>query len=111
MRLLVPTMHRRAAIAAAALVIAVLLLASSGGAPNLTGASGAQSKAHVSKPYAYLKTRGTYRDTTVYGGRSWSVYQPEVVERWIAADGSGRQRQLSLVPRFVSAADKQAWEA
>lgn len=111
MRLLVPTRNRRAAISAAALLIAVLLLAASGGAPNLTGAASAQSKAHTSQPYTYLKTRGTYRDTTVYGGRSWSVYQPQVVERWIAADGSGRQRQLSLVPQFVSAADRQAWEA
>ena len=99
----------RPAIAIAGLCLAMLLLIPSGGTPGAASAA-AQPKAHTSQPYTYLKTRGTYRDTTVYGGRSWSVYRPAVTERWIAADGSGRQRELSLAPKFVSPADKQAWE-
>ena len=103
----------RVAIAAAALSLAAALLGMSSGAPAQAGAGPpeAGSKAHVSQSYTYLKTRGTYRNTTVYGGRSWSVYQSVMLERWIAVDGSGRQRQLSLAPRFVSPTDRQAWEA
>lgn len=107
--------HRpvRAALAAGALAVALFLgLHEAGGAAPAAGVDGAAARptAHTSQPYLYLKTRGTYRNTTVYGGRSWSVYQPEQVERWIAADGSGRQRTVSLAPRFVSAADREAWE-
>ncbi|HEX6780987.1 MAG TPA: hypothetical protein VF125_03045 [Solirubrobacterales bacterium] len=102
----------RVAGAIAALSLAAALLgASAAAALPGAGTSAARDDAHVSQPYTYLKARGTYRNTTVYGGRSWSVYEPTVVERWIAADGSGRQRQLSLEPRFVSPADRQAWEA
>lgn len=113
MRLSVPARRIRAAVSIAALSLTAILLGASGGAAALSGAAAtaANDDAHVSQPYTYLKTRGTYRNTTVYGGRSWSVYEPTVVERWIAADGSGRQRELSLAPRFVSPADRQAWEA
>jgi hypothetical protein len=113
MRLPLIARRTRAAIAVVALSLAAVLLGASGGAAALpgTGATAVRDDAHVSQPYTYLKTRGTYRNTTVYGGRSWSVYGPVVLERWIAADGSGRQRQLSLVPWFVSPADREAWQA
>jgi len=105
----VKTRHARPAIAIAGFCLAMLLLIPSGGTPGAASAA-AQAQAHTSQPYTYLKTRGTYRDTTVYGGRSWSVYRQTLTERWIAADGSGRQRELSLAPKFVSPADKQAWK-
>jgi hypothetical protein len=102
---------RRAGAAVAIGALAALGLGLNGGLGGpVTDSAAAQPTAHASQPYTYLKTRGLYRDTTVYGGRSWSVYQPVVVERWIAADGSGRQRQLSLVPRFVSPTDRQTWQ-
>jgi len=109
MRLAGRTRHAAAAVAIAALAALGLGLNGGLGGPG-TDSAAAQPRAHASQPYTYLKTRGLYRDTTVYDGRSWSVYQPVVVERWIAADGSGRQRQLSLVPRFVSPTDRQTWE-
>lgn len=65
--------------------------------------------ATAGKPFSYLRTRGTYLDTTSYGGRAWSVYQPEIVEQWVAADGSGRQRTNSLTPRFAGPGDRRAW--
>lgn len=61
-------------------------------------------------PYGYLKTRGTYVDTTAYGGEAWSTYRSEVVETWATPDGSGRRRTVALVPGFVSPADREAWE-
>jgi hypothetical protein len=99
-----------AAFAATACLVAALILGliAAGAVPGADAAARGAT-AHASQPYLYLKTRGTYRDTTVYGGRSWSVYQPVLVEQWVAADGSGRQRQASDVPKFVSPADKQAW--
>ncbi len=60
--------------------------------------------------YGYLKTRGTYVDTSVYGGEAWSNYHSEVAETWVAPDGSGRRRTASFVPGFVSPADREAWE-
>ncbi|HWO83105.1 MAG TPA: hypothetical protein VNM38_04870 [Solirubrobacterales bacterium] len=99
------------AVFVAAALAAVAFILGSGMAGTAPGSdvAAAQPDAHVSQPYLYLKTRGTYRDTAVYGGRSWSVYEPALVEQWVAADGSGRQREASDVPRFVSPADKQAW--
>ncbi|HET9198815.1 MAG TPA: hypothetical protein VFN92_11240 [Solirubrobacterales bacterium] len=113
MRLRQTSTPTRAAIAVSGLCLAAIFLGSGGGSAALSGpaTAAARGDAHVSQPYTYLKTRGTYRNTTVYGGRSWSVYQPVVLERWIAADGSGRQRELSLVPRFVSPADRAEREA
>jgi hypothetical protein len=66
--------------------------------------------ATIGKPYSYLKTRGTYLSTTTYDHRTWSVYQPQAVEQWIGEDGSGRQRTVSGVPRFVGPRNRQAWE-
>jgi hypothetical protein len=60
-------------------------------------------------PYGYLKTRGTYVDTTSSGGEAWSNYRSEVAETWAAPDGSGRRRTVAFVPGFVSPADREAW--
>lgn len=87
------------ALAAAALAAIAMLLAIA-----------ADSDADTARPYTYFKTRGTYVNTSVYGGHVWSVYQPQIVEQWIAEDGSGRQRTVSLVPRFVSPRDRETWE-
>jgi hypothetical protein len=80
------------------------------------GSAGA-GKAPATAPSAggrdvYLKTRGTYPITTVWNRtHSWVVTQTEVVEQWITADGSGRQR--TVVPaaaRFASPHDREVWE-
>ncbi len=74
------------------------------------GLAAAAPTAHIAHSYAYLKTRGAYLNTTVYGGRTWSVSQTEIVERWIGKDGSGRQRTVSLAPKFASPSDREVWE-
>jgi len=104
-------LKRLLALAALGAFAIALLAVGSGGAGAVPGADAAtrQATAHASQPYLYLKTRGTYRGTAVYGGRSWSFFQRELVEQWVAADGSGRQREASDVPQFVSPADRQAW--
>jgi len=99
------------AIARKALVgAAVATIALTAQATGLVGAGAAAPTAHIAHSYAYLKTRGTYLNTTVYGGRTWSVSQTEIVERWIGKDGSGRQRTASLAPKFVSPSDRKVWE-
>jgi hypothetical protein len=88
-----------AAIGAAAVALAVAAVASAG-----------QPNAHQPSFYLYSKTRGLYLSTAVSGGQAWSVYQPQVVERWVADDGSGRQRTASRTPWFATPRDRQAWE-
>ena len=93
------TKRWRATIATAAISLAVAAVASA-----------EEPKAHHADPYLYSKTRGTYLSTAVAGGQAWSVYQPQVVERWIADDGSGRQRTASRTPWFATPRDRQIWE-
>jgi hypothetical protein len=76
---------------------------------RVAAAAAEQPVPGVALPYGYLKTRGTYVDTTVYGGEAWSNYHSEVAETWVAPDGSGRRRTASFVPGFVSPADREAW--
>ena len=77
---------------------------------RVAAAAAEQPTPGTALPYGYLKTRGTYVDTTVYGGEGWSNYHSEVAETWVAPDGSGRRRTASFVPGFVSPADREAWE-
>jgi hypothetical protein len=77
---------------------------------RVAAAAAEQPPPGAALPYGYLKTRGTYVDTTVYGGEAWSNYHSEVAETWVAPDGSGRRRTASFVPGFVSPADREAWE-
>lgn len=75
--------------------------------------------------YAYTRSRNAYI-TTVVGlapgqdepggnGRepapSWSVLVPHEREIWIAPDGSGRLREVTGRPRFLSGAQRAAWVA
>jgi hypothetical protein len=77
---------------------------------RVAAAAAEQPPPDAALPYGYLKTRGTYINTTVYGGEGWSSYHSEVAETWAAPDGSGRRRTASFVPGFVSPADRAAWE-
>lgn len=99
-----------AATFAAALIWGAAGTSAAGVAAGARASDSTPPTAAASEPYAYLRTRGTYLDTTVYGGRAWSVYQPEIVEQWVGADGSGRQRTRSLAPRWAGAGDRRAWE-
>lgn len=76
---------------------------------RVAAAAAEQPAPGAALPYGYLKTRGTYVNTTVYGGEAWSNYHSEVVESWAAPDGSGRQRTVGVSPGFVSPADREAW--
>jgi hypothetical protein len=58
-----------------------------------------------------MKTREMTTDTSVAGGQAWSVYDSSINEEWVAKDGSGRVRRVSTAPRWVSPADREAWEA
>lgn len=77
---------------------------------RVAAAAAEQPAPGAALPYGYLKTRGTYVDTSFYGGEAWSNYHSEVAETWVAPDGSGRRRTASFVPGFVSPADREAWE-
>jgi hypothetical protein len=77
---------------------------------RVAAAAAEQPPPAAALPYGYLKTRGTYVDTTVYGGEAWSNYHSEVAETWVAPDGSARRRTAAFVPGFVSPADREAWE-
>lgn len=74
-------------------------------------AAAAQASIDSSLPYAYLKTQYTGISTSVAGGRAWSVNAPTIRELWLARDGSGRVRITEGPPRWVSAGDREAWEA
>lgn len=68
--------------------------------------------------YAYARSKDAYL-TTFDGPRpgnpkahiSWSVLQPKVREFWIAPDGSGRLRETTGQPSFLSPAERAAWVA
>lgn len=77
---------------------------------RVAAAAAEQPPPGATLPYGYLKTRGTYVDTSFYGGEAWSNYHSEVAETWVAPDGSGRRRTASFVPGFVSPTDREAWE-
>lgn len=96
------------------LMPAILALAFGALALSPTGAGARQvapAKAEGGR-IVYLKTQGTYPITTVWDRtHSWVVNQTEIVERWIAPDGSGRQHTVVPdAPRFASAADRRTWE-
>jgi hypothetical protein len=59
--------------------------------------------------YLYTRSRQAYLTTTVLGGITWNVLEPEEEEFWIAPDGSGRQRSRNGEPTFLSASARAAW--
>lgn len=62
--------------------------------------------------YVYTKSRGTYLDeTSGANGKTWAVLVTTVRESWVAADGSGRIREVSGTPIFLSRLDRAAWQA
>ena len=61
--------------------------------------------------YAYSRSRGVHLVTTVIGGKAFNALVPSVREIWIARDGSGRIRERSGKPVFLTAADRAAWLA
>ncbi len=111
-RILVPV----ALAAMAILAVAVGLPGGGGdraGLPALerAAAAAAAERPPLDLPYLYAKTRGAFVNTAVAGGQSWSTYNSEVTEEWIAEDGSGRRRRVQAPPRFVGPSDREAWEA
>lgn len=73
-------------------------------------AAAQQPPLDTSLPYFYTKTRGTYTDTSVWDREHvWSTYDTQVVETWVAKDGSARRVTTSTAPTFVSGKDRQAW--
>jgi hypothetical protein len=109
------------ATAAALLAVAALVVGLPGGGDDgrqgglavldrAAAAAADQPAPGAALPYGYLKTRGTYVDTSVAGGEAWSNYHSEVAETWVAPDGSGRRRTASFIPGFLSPADREAWE-
>jgi hypothetical protein len=73
-------------------------------------AAAAQPPLDTSLPYFYTKTRGTYTDTSVWDREHvWSTYDTQVVETWVAKDGSARRVTSATAPKFVGAKDREAW--
>ncbi len=70
------------------------------------------------RQYAYTRSKDAY--LTIFAGPrpgnprahiSWSVLQPKVRKFWIAPDGSGRLRETTGQPSFLSPAERAAWVA
>jgi hypothetical protein len=62
--------------------------------------------------YAYTKSEGAYFDeTSPPNGEVWGALVRTRREIWIAQDGSGRIRQVSDTPVFLSPNDRLRWEA
>ena len=94
-------------VAGVAIVMAAVLAL---GAVASGSSKSGKSLASEGRAYVYLKMRGTYTVAPVYHHRSWSVFVPETTELWVARNGSGRQRQISGVPKFASEEDHRIWE-
>lgn len=116
---------RRRRLLVAAPVAAIALVASIVGIPGggngspetlpalarVAEAAAAQPAPDADLPYLYVKTREVNTDTSVAGGQAWSVFDYSTSEEWIAKDGSGRVRRVMAPPRWVSRANRKAWEA
>jgi hypothetical protein len=108
-----------AALAAVAVTVAIVGLPGDGGQgpsglpvlEEAAAAAAAQPSPPQGLPYLYVKRGESFLDTTVFGGESWSIRQTEIDQEWIAKDGSGRLRRVLARPAFVSAADRETWEA
>jgi hypothetical protein len=61
--------------------------------------------------YLYVKRSVTERRTGVISDGSWTAFVPQVVEAWIAPDGSGRVLVTTGEPRFLTPRDRETWEA
>lgn len=109
------------AVPVTAAVLAVLVASLPGGDKDDKGtlpvlaqvaaAAAAQPPIPGDLPFLYLKTQYVGTATAVAGGRGFSYYAPSTRQLWIARDGSGLMRDVAEPPRWVSAADREAWEA
>lgn len=45
------------------------------------------------------------------GKDAFNALMPTIEEQWLAADGSGRRRELAGTPRFLTAGERRHWEA
>lgn len=109
------------AVATLAVAVAVFFALGTGGGQSNAGAANLlhkAAKAALAQPgfgalrpdqYIYTKSVDAYLDTTVSGGRSYSVFVPHTREIWLNADGTGWLHETSGTPTFLSARDRQLW--
>lgn len=72
---------------------------------------GSQPSASFPTQYRYIKHEGLYRVTTVGPSGTSSAFVPKAREMWIAPDGSGRIRESTGEPIFLSERDRLVWQA
>jgi hypothetical protein len=114
-----------AATAAALVVTTSIPRGDTGGAPSAVAAVlhraalAAASQPNVPAPrpgqYVYTKSRSLYEADTYDVGKNHKQYfrvvTPQTREAWIATNGSGRLRERTGTPRFLSAHDRLVWIA
>jgi hypothetical protein len=116
---LLPTASVAAIFAVVALFVVSPLLR--GGQQATAAAAVLRDAAHIASlqpvhslqpgEYAYTKSEGAYFDELSRLNGVWGALVRTTREIWVGSDGSGRIRQTSKTPVFLSPGDRARWQA